>query len=248
MKKHLTLLLAAFAFATSYAQETSDINQKLQPFNKVVVSHKINLILIPGDQESIRIEYMDVDPESIIIDQSGHRLHIYLENAKFFDIGERRRKNHMFDRRERYRYAQVRAYVTFKALKLIEIRGEGDVVCDGNIESKKLKVRAYGENSVRLARVEAGTVKARLYGENTMRILEGEAGHLSYKLYGENKVDTKGLVSVTSNTTIYGEGRISLNSTEEVRVNSFGEPSLYVTGSPHISKGIIVGRANIRRN
>jgi hypothetical protein len=244
MKSFLTLIIVAVTAISGYSQE---IKQRLRPFDKIVVSPKINLILIPGETESIRIEYTGVDPDKIIIDQTHHRkVHVYLENAKVYDIGERH--DDMFDRKERYKRASITAYVTFKSLRLIETRGEGQVVCDGKINSRKLKLRAYGETEIRLAYVNAENVMARLYGENKLSILDGEAGHLSYRVYGTNKVESRGLKSVTSSTTIFGEGRISLYATEEVHVTSFGEPSLYVSGSPVVSKGIVIGRTNIRRN
>ncbi|HMJ68742.1 MAG TPA: DUF2807 domain-containing protein [Cyclobacteriaceae bacterium] len=243
MKAFSALLTVTLMATIAYSQ---DIEQKLRPFDKIVVSHKIDLVLIPGDTESIRITYSGVDSDKIIIGQSGHRVHVYLEDAKIFDKGEKR--HNMFDRRPRYKFASVTAYVTFKSLRLIETRGEGEVFCDGRISSKKLMIRAYGDTDIRLAYVEAQTVKARMYGDNTMKIREGEAGHVNYKLFGDNKVDSRGLESVTSNTTIYGDGRVALNATEEVRFNSFGDPSLFVFGSPTISKGIMIGEADIRRN
>ena len=240
----LAILLSGMLITSAaYSQR---LERKLRSFDRIVVSPKINLVLIPGDRESILINYSGIEEEKIIIEQKGKKLHVYLEDAKILDIGER--DNDIFDRRERYRHATLTAYVTFKHLKLIETRGEGDVVCDGTITSKNLKIRAYGKTDIRLAYVDAATVKARLYGENSMTIGDGDADHVSYKTYGVNKIDTRGLRSVTSTTTIYGEGRINLNSTEEVRVNSFGEPSLYVSGNPIISKGIVIGRPNIRRN
>lgn len=232
--KNFTLPLAALFFAS--AAYSQSFERKLRSFDKVVVSQKINLVLIPGNSESIRIEYSGVGEDKIIIDQKGKKLHVYLKDARTLDL------------REHYRRAILTAYVTFKHLKVIETRGEENVSCDGTITSKKLKIRAYGTTDIRLASVDAATVKARLYGENTMTIVDGDAGHLSYKMYGVNKIDTRGLTSVTSSTTIYGEGRINLNSTEEVHVTSFGEPSLYVSGDPIISKGIVIGRPNIRRN
>lgn len=242
--RHITTLVAALLIAGTASSQT--LERKLRSFHKIVVSPKINLVLIPGDQESIKIDYSGVNESRIVIDQKGKKVHVYLKDAKIVDIGER--KDDMFDRRERYRHATLTAYVTFKHLTLIETRGEGNVYCAGKITAKRLKVRAYGATEVRLAYVDAATVKARLYGENTMTILEGDAGHLSYKMYGVNKIDSRGLRSVTSNTTIYGEGRINLNTTEEVHVNSFGEPSLYVSGDPIISKGLVFGRPYIRRN
>lgn len=243
MKALLTLLAAILIVNIGYSQ---DIEQKLRPFDKIVVSHKIDLVLIPGETESIRITYSGVDAHKINIDQSGHRVHVYLDDAKIFDKGEKRRN--MFDRRQRYRFASVTAYVTFKTLRLIETRGEGEVFCDGKISAKKIKIRAYGDTDIRLTYVEAKTVKARLYGDNTMKIREGDAGHINYKLYGNNEVDSRGLQSVTSNTTVYGDAKVTINVTEEVRVNAFGDHSLFVSGSPVISRGIIIGEADIRRN
>lgn len=243
MKALPALLAAILAINICYSQE---IEQKLRPFDKIVVSYKIDLVLIPGDTESIRITYSGVDPDRINIDQSGHRVHVYLEDAKIFDKGEKR--GNMFERRPRYRFASVTAYVTFKTLRLIETRGEGEVFCDGRIAAKKIKIRAYGDTDIRLSYVEAQTVKARLFGDNTMRIRRGEAGHVSYKLFGDNEIDARGLQSITSSTTVYGDGRVSLHASEEARITSFGDPSLYVSGSPNISKGIIIGEADIRRN
>jgi hypothetical protein len=243
MRNVMLLLVALFVANTAYSQS---LERKLRSFDKVVVSPRINLVLIPGNVESIRIDYSGVDEEKIIIDQKGKKLRVYLDDARILDIGVRHRN--MFDRHEQYRHASVTAYVTFKHLTMIETRGEGDVSCDGRISSKKLKIKAYGETNIRLAYLDAATVRARLYGENTLTIREGDAGHISYKMYGTNKIDTRGLTSVTSSATIYGEGSINLHTTEEVHVTSFGEPSLYVSGGATISKGIVMGRTNIRRN
>src|SRR3954471_15645062 len=156
MKAFFTLA-TAFLAISAFAQDNL-IEQKLQSFNKIIVSPKIDLILIPGETESIKIEYSGVDPENIIIDQSGKRVHVYLDHAKIFDIGERRKHHDMFERRERYRFAHVTAYVTFKHLKVIESRGEGVVLCDGTISSKKLKIRTMGNTNARFAHLEVKTI------------------------------------------------------------------------------------------
>jgi hypothetical protein len=244
MKALFTLPAVLLIMNIGMAQE---ITQKLEPFDKIVVSPKIDLVLIPGNDESIRITYSGVDEDRIMIDQSRGRVHVYLEDAKIYDKGVKRSR-HMFDRRPRYRFAQLTAYVTFRSLRHIEIRGDGEVLCEGHIDAKKIKLKAYGDNDIRIASLEAKTVKARFYGDNTMKIKEGEAGHINYKLFGDNKIDTRGVRTVTSSTTIYGDGRVLMHVTGEVHVSSFGDPTVYVIGSPVISKGIILGEADIRRN
>lgn len=243
MKAYATLLFAMVIASTTAAQE---FQQSLKRFDRIVVSPKVNLVLVEGREPGVRIQYTGVNPEEIVVKQIGKRVHIYLENAKIIDTGIRQRN--MFDRRERYRHASVTAYVTFQELRLIETRGEEEVSCDDKIVANKLTIRAYGVANLHFAQIEAAKVKTRLYGENTMNVDKGEAGHVSYKLYGENKVDSRALEAVTSSTTIYGEGRISLYASEELRINSIGEPSLHVSGSPIISKGIMIGNTSIRRH
>ncbi len=243
MKTYATLLLALVVTSSALGQE---FQQSLKRFDRIVVSPKVNLVLVPGSSPSVRINYAGVDEDRIIVKQIGKRVHIYLEDAKIIDKGERRRN--MFDRRERYRHATVTAYVTFQELKLIETRGEEEVSCEGKIVANRLTVRAYGVANLNFKHIEAAKLKARLYGENIMKVEEGEAGHVSYKLYGENKVDSRALEAVTSTTTIYGEGRVFLYASEELRINSIGEPSLHVSGSPIISKGIMIGNTSIRRH
>lgn len=240
----MTTLLAAMVIVTAgYSQS---IEKNLQPFEKIVVSPKIDLVLIPGNTESIRITYDGVEQEKIIIKQSGKKVHVYLDGAKIFDKGERGRD--MFEWRPAYRFARVTAYVTFKSLRLIETRGDGEVLCEGKILSRNLKVRAYGDVDVLLAYVEAKTFRARMFGDNYLNVHEGLTGHSNYRLYGDNRVDADGIQTVTSNSTIYGAGQVKLFATEEVRVNAFGDQRILISGSPNISRGVVFGSAIIKRN
>jgi hypothetical protein len=36
-----------------------------------------------------------------------------------------------------------------------------------------------------------------------------------------------------------------MKATDEVRINAFGEPDIDISGNPHISRGIIIGRSHI---
>ena len=145
-----------------------------------------------------------------------------------------------------YRDAVITAYVTYRELKVLDVRGEEEVSCDGSIDTEKFKLKVYGEAEINLASLHTKKFKAVLYGENKLKIKEGQTGHQRYRLYGANKIDTRSLSSETISTTIYGEGRLSVNATNEVRINAFGEPEVNVSGTSHISRGIVIGRADIQ--
>lgn len=243
--KSLTLFIGIMAIAgITHAQSDE---QSVKSFRKVVVSPKINLVLKEGQTESVRLEYHGVERDQIMVEVRGKKLHIYLEDAKIFDRPVREERHPHRWRSSQYRHASVTAYVTYRQLEGIESRGEEEVVCESPISSRRFRIAAYGEVNIRIGALETGTLRTKLYGVNSLRITDGEVGHQKYALYGENKIDTRGLLSKTAVTTVYGEGRIMLRATDELHLNSFGEPQVIVEGSPIISKGLIFGTPRIRR-
>jgi len=87
--------------------------------------------------------------------------------------------------------------VTYKDLKSIEIRGDGEIRCDSALSAEKFKLKAYGENEIRLASLTSGKFKASLYGQNELRIISGSTGQQTYRLFGENRIETRGFKSGT---------------------------------------------------
>ena len=236
-----TIMLSAIVNA-------QEIQKDLNAFDKIILSPRINLILQKGDKESILIKYSNVSSDKINIEVSNNRLRIYLDDARLVEKQKKTHDENYSSKASIYRDAVITAYVTYRELKVLDVRGEEEVTCDGAIDSEKFKLKAYGEVEITLASLHTKNFKAVLYGENKLKIKEGQAGHQRYRLYGENKIDTQALSSETVSTTIYGEGRLSVNASDEIRINAFGEPQVNVSGNSHISRGIIIGRADIRMN
>ena len=237
----LTLTLAGLAHGQEF-------QKKLDEFDKIVVSPKINLVLQKGDQESIQIKYSNISPDKINIDINNGRLRIYLDDARFVVKKKKTHDESFTSHVSAYRDAVVTAYVTYRELRVLDVRGEEEVTCVDAIDSEKFKLKVYGEAKINLASVHTKRFKAVLYGENKLTIKEGQTGHQRYRIYGVNKIDTHALTSETISTTIYGEGRLSVNASDDVRINAFGEPKVNVSGTSHISRGIIIGKADIRMN
>jgi hypothetical protein len=227
--KKLTLIFAiSFTVVPAHSQE---IEKNLKHFKRIVASPRINVILTKGDVESIRLVYYNVSENRINIDVSRRTLRIYLDRAQ--KIERMKPRERRYGRRESmYEGASVTAYVTYKELEMLEIR-------------EHFTLRAYGENEITLASLKTGYFKAKLYGENRLRILDGRTVEQKYMLYGENKIDARELRSDYIVTSIFGEGSLKINSTEEVRIDAFGEPKIYVDGGAHINRRLVIGKANI---
>lgn len=225
-------------------QDKKKAEKQLPRFEKITVSPKINLVLRKGDHESIRIDYANVAPEKINIEVRRGKLLIYLDEARIVD--KRVKRNNGGSKVSMYHNASITAYVTYTELKQVEMRGESDLSCDSAIVADKFKLKVYGANEVYFASLKTKKFKASFYGENIIKIAAGETGHQVYRLFGENRIDTRGLESKTTSARIYGEGRIRLNANDQVRLTSFGEPDIDITGPAHITKGIMIGRTSIQ--
>ena len=243
MLKTLTLILSCLTLS-AFSQE---INKDLKHFTRIVASPRINVILEKGDHEAVRLTYSNVDSEHINIDVTGKTLRIYLDDARKVERMKGQRDGHG-NRESVYQDAAITAYVTYKELDMLEIRGNQELTCKDPLEAETFTLRAYGENEIHLASLRTGFFKAKLYGENHLRIDKGRTLEQKFMLYGENKIDTKGLRSDYIITSIFGEGSLMINSAEEVRIDAFGEPRIYVDGGANINKRLVIGKANIVAN
>lgn len=241
MKKLPILLALALSPQLMIAQE---IQKELLPFSKIIASPKVNLILKKGDKEDIRVVYNDVSKGKINILVKGKTLHIFLDEARRVEKTAHYNNNHG-NRHGIYAGVSLTAYVTYRTLKSLEIRGNQELTCLDAIDADKFKLKAYGENDITFASLKSEYFKASLYGENGLTIKDGKVIEQKYRLFGENKIDARAMKSAYTSTSIFGEGRLRINSSEEVVVNAFGEPKIDVDGGAHVNRRLIFGKAEI---
>ena len=244
MKNTTLILLLASITITTYGQE-QEIRKDLKAFRKVVASPRINVILQKGDRESIRLVYDGVSKNKINIEVRGKTLHLFLDQARKVEKPSSRNDHYGTLNTMMYAGVSITAFVTYKDLELLEIRGNQQLTVRSPIESDEFRLRAYGENEINLESLNTAYFKASLYGKNELKIRNGWAIEQKYKLYGDNMIDTRELKSDFASASIFGEGRIRMNTSEEVRLDAFGEPTLYVDGGGYVNKRIVIGRTRV---
>jgi len=243
MKLFLTLLFLVVMSVTTLAQE---VTQSLASFDKIVVSPKINVILQKGDKESIRIQYTNINEDEINLEIRHNKLHVFLDGSKLFPKQEKRQEGHCTFKKDKYRYATITAFITYRELKSLEIRGEEEVTIEDAISSEKFKLKAYGAAEIQIASLTTGKLKAKLYGENRLKIKEGEIKSQKYKLFGDNKINTEAIESQTITSTIYGEGLVRVKASDEMTLTSFGDPYIQLSGRANLNHRIVIGNPHIR--
>lgn len=233
MKPLIFSLLIIASTLSGYAQT---IEKKVSPFKKVVASPKINLVMIAGETESVKIHYTNVDASKINVVVKNKALHIYLNGSKYTEKRERVKKDGWVDKVGAYRDASITAYVTYRKLDKLVVRGEQEVDIQSAIDTKKFKLCAYGENDITLASLTAYKFKACLYGQHTVKVKAGEVEFQKYKLFGENKIDTQAFQSEEIASTTYGESKLRFNAHENLRLVTFGESDVKVKGGADVDK------------
>lgn len=238
------LALALFFAATVKTASAQEISKDLKSFSKIVASPRINLILEQGDQEHIRLTYSNVDADKINIKVQGKTLRVYLDDAK---VAEKTYKTNSNGKQSIYHDAVVTAYVTYKDLDHLEIRGNQELTCNGPLKAERFTLKAYGENEIKLASLKTEYLRTSLYGDNDLKITSGKAEYQKYRLFGENKIDTQDLKSFSATTTIFGDSKIKLNTQDNLRVIAFGESEVSYNGDASVNKGWIFGKAQINK-
>ena len=237
------LLIVSLILVIQFAQ-AQEITRDLKSFNKIIISPKVNLILEQGDKEDIRLVYSNVDADKINIRVQGNTLRVYLDDAK---VTEKTYRTHDNQKRSIYHDASITAYVTYKELEHLEIRGNQELTCNGPLQAERFTLKAYGENEINLASVKTEYLRTSLYGDNDLKIKTGKAEYQKYRLFGDNKIDTQELKSFSATTTIFGESKIKLNSQDNLKVNAFGESQVSYNGNAMVNKGLIFGKAQITK-
>jgi hypothetical protein len=232
MKPILSLAIVCASFCTLSAQT---IEKTTPHFKRVIASPRINLVLIAGNSESVKINYANVDPSKINVVVKHNTLHIYLDGSKYLEKRNRVKKDGWVEKESAYRDASITAYVTYHHLEKLVVRGEQQVDIQGDIDSKKFKLSAYGECDITLASLQADKFKASLYGQHVVRIKSGVVGTQKYKLFGENKIDAQAIQSEDIASSTYGESRLRFNANDNLRLVTFGESDVLVKGNAEVN-------------
>ena len=244
----LVLLTTATYSATGscYASkpEAGSLEEALQHFEKIRVGPLVNVVLTEGEQEHIRIEYGGISPEKINFGVKGKTLSIYLDDAKYTVKTEEIYKDGYKQKVPIYRGVQITAYVTYKNLREMEIRGEEKLSCRDSLKAGKFKIRMFGESSVDLAYLDTDQLKVRLYGENSLGIGAGDSKVQKYRLFGENSIDSGGMAGSRIATSSFGENKLDLSANEQIRLLGFGDVKMQYSGDPQLRK-FIIGESHI---
>lgn len=241
--KRIAIIILIFLTHNSIAQS----DYKIGNFDKVVVSPHINVVLVKGNESSVKIEAKYVDPDLIVVNVLNEVLSIYLEGARYHEKNDRYDHNSRRWKEDSYQHAEVTAYVTFEDLRAVQVRGDQFLRCMDILDQRELKITLYGEVEATFAELNLREFKMSLYGDNEIEITKGVARDQIIRCYGDNEVNLSGLKGDDIKTNLFGDNYLQLFANDEIKLTSFGDSEIEFLGEAYVSKGIVIGDTEVSR-
>lgn len=234
MKKIILFAACCVFFMLCKAQDEFivDANASLRAlvgtFNKIRISNAIKVIITQSDTESLAVSAAE--------EKYKEEIKTVIENnvLKIYFSGNNNWRNN--DR-------QLKVYVSFKNISLIDVARASDVVGVGKIKLKDLAINVSGASTIRgqfytdkLDLDMSGASKAKLVGMATL---------LSVKCSGASDVEAFNLESSVCNANASGASDMEINVAKEINAVASGASNIKYKGDAVIKNVKASGAASI---
>ncbi len=248
MKKNAVFPMALMLLTTLLSELYAQLETRtVKSFEKVIVSPHIEVAFEEGGLEQVTIEDADIPLEKIKIEVNGKTLRIYLEDAKFLTKNRKYKSEYGKTKRPIYQGTEATVLVHYKTLKRLSVRGEQQITLNSPIVQQKFRLVLYGESEVIFSKVAVNKLRTTIYGESKLEVKSGTIAKQKYLAYGESRVNTLGASNDITRITAYGESDFKVNVRDKIKLSAFGEALVRYEGSPNINRGIVIGKARIKR-
>ncbi len=246
-KTSLTVVILIISFLIADPAIAQPQTYTFKSFEKVIVSPHIAVTFRKGDTESVIVESISVPIEKLNVKVSNKTLKLYLDGAEITTKSKKENTDGENKKVSLYQGTVVRATVTYKDLRSLELRGDEKFVFESPIERDELNIKIYGESKVYMDKLILNELKAILYGESYLEIKGGKIDEQKITAYGESEINASKVDNHITRITAYGESSFRLNVSENLKITSYGESTIEYTGDAKLTKGIMIGENTITK-
>jgi len=244
MKHHfarLTLGILLCSLTAGQAQET----YPLPSFDKLVAGPRIALILEAGTDESLRLEFDQIDPDAINFEVTNGTLRIYLDHARNIERKYKTRTRHGKIKESIYADGVVNAFITYRSIHKLVVKGEEYVRVNGTISERTFKLKVFGDMEITFSELNTDRLKVKMYGDCTLIVETGESDRQKYTLFGDHFINTEHFHGRKIKAMSFGESKFRINA-EQLKIIAFGEVDINCPTSTHLKK-FVIGESSVCR-
>ncbi len=206
----LLTLLSVFILAHSQDVERKNQTRNVGSFNNIITSKGINLTLIEGNDEKVRIEIENGDVTDVITDIKGRDLKVKLKTKIYNNVS-------------------VQVYVTYKNLHALNAGTGSFITNEGTLHADKLELKASTGSSIILnidtQSLYASTVssKIELVGNSEFQEASSSTGG---RYVADQLICKESIIKASTGGTAW------VNTTESLDIKTSTGGKIYYTGNP----------------
>lgn len=200
--------------STSLIQAQSQ-TRAVGSFSGVKVAEGVDVFLVKGDKESVRVEVTGTKLENVITEVSGSYLKVHMRDGNY------------------HGHVDAKVYVTYVKIEKLSASSAGNIFSESTIEATNLEISASSAGNVEVS-VSAETIDISASSAGEAEI-KGKVKNLTVDASSAGEVDAYDLEAqnVTAGASSAGSIRINVVNALTARASSGG--SIRYRGSPNKS-------------
>ena len=202
-------------------------NREVYEFRKIKIDGVVNVHLIQGEKEEVRVETDENLQPYIHVYTTGNTLVLDTEDGRD------------------YKFTRNEIYVTFVNLEMIEMDGVGNLKCADPLNIQSLTMEKDGVGSADIL-INCEELKIKQGGVGNLN-LSGNANIFELRNTGVGSVNAYNLVSNYADVKNTGVGSTEVNANKEISIHSTGVGSVKYRGSAVIKEINASGIGSVKK-
>jgi hypothetical protein len=233
MTRILLAFLATFTLSTTAFTQFQDPNaqvREVKSFHAIRVSHAFDVYLSQGNEEAVAVSSSDKGfLEKIVVYVREGVLYIGLEKGFRINFGNK----------------NLKAYISFKNIDALDIRGACNVKIEGTLKADELNLDISGASDLE-GKVEINTLSASLSGSADANI-HGTANTLDLDASGASTFNAFKLVTDLSDVHVSGASNVRVTVNKELKAHATGASDVDYRGAGVIKKIHTSGSSSVSK-
>jgi hypothetical protein len=201
-------------------------NRTVGNFTSITIASAVDVQLTRGQTTSVRLEApRDALP---VIETRVEQGRLIIDSRGCINAGSRR---------------PIRAFITYRELGEIDLRGSGNVTANGTIQRDRLEITIHGSGDLSAA-VAVRQLELEIFGSGDV-FLSGQTGSGEIELAGSGDIKASKLRSTSARVQVNGSGDVDLTVTGELDAVVNGSGDIVYRGNPKKVRQRVHGSGSI---
>lgn len=206
--------------------QAADENREVSAFSEITLRVPAKVHLEQGKKQSVEITAKESVLEEIITEVKGRELVIRFstKSALFKDFDS----------------AKIEIYITVPEIGALSVSGSGDIINDGQIDTRILDVAVSGSGNVMLDDLKAERVKVTVSGSGDVKLAgSGKTADLNVAVSGSGNFRGIDFPAEDVDVKMSGSGNVDVYAENSLKVRAAGSGDVTYRGNPSIDQSIL---------